>query len=117
MSKNSDARVVKVKVTPYPISVTFGVPPSISRGKILKLTPKGFLAECDNKFLTVQEKTEAQFTLPVIGMDFKEQVVVMKTYDKKTEQGPTVRLIEFHFTMLKDSKSIKQFLKQSGQEK
>jgi hypothetical protein len=49
-------------------------------------------------------------------MDFKEQVVVMKTYDTKTEHG-VERLIEFHFTMLKDSKLIKDFLKQIGQAK
>jgi hypothetical protein len=108
--------VKTVKVSPYPISVTFGVPPAIHRGKIRKLTLKGFLAECENKYLTVSEKVEAQFTLPVIGMDFKEQVVVMKTYDTKTEHG-VERLIEFHFTMLKDSKLIKDFLKQIGQAK
>lgn len=111
---NDGARVVKIN--PYPISVTFGTPPAISRGKIMKLSLKGFLAECDNKFLTVQEKTEAQFTLPVIGMDFKEPVVVMKTYDKKAETG-TIRWIEFHFTMLKDSKSIREFLNKIGQNK
>lgn len=105
-----------VKVSPYPISVVFGAPPAISRGKILKLTPKGFLAECDNKFLTVSEKIEAQFTLPVIGEDFKLLVVVIKTYDKKTEQG-LVRLMEFHFVTPPDTKAIRSFLKQSGQDK
>jgi len=119
MSDKSDSNVKVVKVSPYPISVTFGTPPTTFRGKILKLTLKGFLAEVENPQLTVHEKTEANFTLPVLGEDLKEPVLVVKTYDRmtgKTAGGVLVnRLLEFHFIHLAKEKDIRDFLKQIGQ--
>lgn len=116
-----NAKTVKVKVSPYPISVVFGVPPNISRGKIVKITMKGFLAEVENPHMMVREKFEALFTLPVLGVDYQESVVVIKTYDRlasKTEAGAVVhRLIEFHFLNLKNFGDLEAFLKQIGQQK
>lgn len=120
MSENS-ARVIKVKVSPYPISFTIGQAPNVVRGKILKLTKKGFLGEVEDPHMTVREKFIVQFTLPVIGFECTEPVVVVKSYDKlasKTETGSVVqRLLEFHFLnlKLKNLEEIEKFLRQIGQ--
>lgn len=118
MSSDS-VKIVKVKVSPYPISVTFGTPPNVIRGRIVKLSLKGFLAEVDDSHITVQERLTAQFTLPVFGSSYSEAVVVVKAYNKltaKTEKGAAVqRLIEFHFLGLKNVAEIEKFLRQIGQ--
>ncbi len=116
-------RVVKVKVSPYPISATItgnmGSQATI-RGSIVKLSVTGFLIEVPYAFVT-NEKYEVVFTLPVVGIDFKEPVVVIKSYDRiksKTEDKTEIhRLFEFHFRSLKvgPKEDIENFLRQIGQ--
>ena len=117
---SNEAKVVKVKVSPYPISVTFGVAPALVRGKIMKLSKRGFLAEVESRHMIVHEKHEAQFTLPVYGTDFKEPVIVVKTYDRMTDTAPgakPMRLIEFHFIRPVNTETIEKFLREIGQTK
>jgi hypothetical protein len=121
----SDApvRINKIKISPYPISavVTGNLgSQAMIRGSIVKLTLTGMLIEVAYAFVT-NEKCEVQFTLPVVGIDFKEPMVVIKTYDmikSKTEEKTEIkRLFEFHFRNLKlgPKEDIENFLRQIGQ--
>ena len=115
---DAPSKVVKVKVSPYPISATItGNLGSLAmvRGSIVKLSLNGFLIEVPYAFVT-NEKYEVVFTLPVVGVDFKEPVVVIKSYDRvksKTEEKTEIhRLFEFHFRNLKvgPKEEIEKFL-------
>ena len=118
--KDPKEKVVKVKVSPYPIPIAIAIPQRAFKGNIVKLTLIGFLAEVPDAFLT-GNKADVQFILPVLGLEFKEPVVVIKVYDQyqgKTEKGAEVyRLVEFHFrTVSSDTKDkILRFLKKIGQ--
>lgn len=117
----SAVKVQKVKVSPYPIAATiFGTTAPI-KGNIVKVTMTGFLVEVPVNPFVAAEKYEVQFVLPVIGVDFKESVVVIKSYDKfqgKDDKGlHTYKLIEFHFRNMNGSKKqeLENFLRQIGQ--
>ena len=118
--KDPKEKTVRVKVSPYPIPLAISTPSGPHKGNILKLTFIGFLAEVPDAFVT-GNKLDVQFILPVLGLEFKEPVVVIKVYDQyqgKTDKGAEVyRLVEFHFrTIGQDAKEkIGRFLKKIGQ--
>lgn len=116
----SEESVKKIKVSPYPIRVQFLLGPTPIVGQIVKLTMIGFLAEVSYPFV-VGHKVDCQFTLPVLGEEFKETMVVIKSYDQykgKNEAGAEIkRLSEFHFKSLnsKGKEILEGFLRRIGQ--
>lgn len=114
---------VKIKkVSPYPIQAkvfeTETTPPHT--GYILRLTTAGFLIQFNSDFFKVGENHICQFEIPVLHKLVRENVKVIKTYDRFeiTENGKVKNyLVEFHFLNLKiDSKSdIVKFVSSIGQ--
>ncbi len=115
----------KIKVAPYPFFAVlrgnFGSHTE-SKGAIVKLTVTGFLMEVPIPCV-VGEKYEVEFTLPVIGTEYIELVVAVKSYDKMRSKTSETReiyhLVELHFRSLKVDKkvSLENFLRQIGQVK
>lgn len=119
-AQNDDASEV-VKVNPYPFDVELTGREGTLKAEALKLVVHGLMLDAQDGVLKVGENYEIHFQLPAEMGILKQDVKVIKTYDRKVpgKDGPiTQRLAEVHFTKpLRDlqKQKVKDFLKRIQQ--
>lgn len=124
MAKDREEVVVK-KINPYPIRATFMLDSQHKPMLILKLEPRGCIAEIGERELKVRDSGTINFNLPASDTAISVPVQVVKTYSRMRPpskvpnpgQSKTQYLIEVHFLSLPDVKktAIKNFMAKIGQ--
>lgn len=118
MSQQDEPKVIKKKVSPYPISVQL----EGFAGKIVKLTTTGFLVETSQP-LQVNKVYESQFILPVMNVTVVFKGIVVKTYDRFRgglgESQANLKLAEISFKSLGsgNKEQINHFMVKIGQKR
>lgn len=102
MSDPADARVIKVKVKPYPFEGTIEHNGVKKQLKVIYINQKGLIASLAKQFVMVGDRYQITFELPVLSEYISTPVRVMKTYDKPLEAKAqqVERVAEFQFEKL-----------------
>ena len=118
MSKN-EAQVTVKKVSPYPISSLMEKQEGGEklRAKIIRLTPRGVIADLGGAILQVSSFWKINFTLPVLNHEILTLLRVIRFFDRaKLDKGQlhslagaekqkisVERLVEAHFIELDET--------------
>jgi hypothetical protein len=121
VADQSQAKVVKKKIRPYPIEANLEMNALKKPVEVILINPKGCIVRLKSQMVTVGEYYQLIFELPVLKEFINTQVRVLKTYDKSIDpkEKKVERLSELHFQALSSEHKarIVAFMSAIGQEK
>ena len=103
-------KIIRKKVSPYPLEVLLTIDGKPLRGSILKLTTRGFFVDLHGQMLKINTQTAVSFQIPVLKIDVQANAKLIKFLDRVKAQAPE-RLAEMHFLGLSEEhkKNIARF--------
>lgn len=103
---DGDVKIKKVK--PYPIPTQFVGKSGPVQGQIIKLVPRGFIADMQGHVLKVGDILQIAFEIPVLKFVIQQNAKVIKTYDRANPQTHGIdRLAELQFSSISDEQQQK----------